>query len=167
MRATAYSDEELDRLVRRFIPEIAPSDFDRIKGQVEKHTMDLIQKTAEKKEIRSLDPKVLEPFLAKFIEDYGFIQLIEVTDTKGRLLSFACMLRDRPKYNAFKKTDFSDSEWFTEPISTGKPYMTDFYTSKYTGEVCITVSTPITDDQDKVRGVLSFDIQFEEAAKLE
>jgi len=167
MRTTSYSDEEMDKLVRRFLPEIAPSDFDRIKAQVEKHTMDLIQKTAEKKEIRSLDAKILEPFLAKFIEDYGFIQLIEVTDTKGRLLSFACMLRDRPKYHEFKKTDFSDSEWFAEPISTGKPYMTDFYTSKYTGEVCITVSTPITDDQDKVRGVLSFDIQFEEAAKLE
>ena len=63
--------------------------------------------------------------------------------------------------------DLSDRSWFLSPIKDGKPHITDFYKSIYTGALCITVSAPIRDASDDIVGVLGFDIRFEELAKLE
>jgi isopropylmalate/homocitrate/citramalate synthase len=166
-RATAYSDEELEKLVRRFIPEVVPSEFERIKSQVEKHVTDIIEQAACHPDIKALDAKRAAPALTKIIEDNPFIQLSMLTDSKGQKIVNVIALHEKPKFQNFTKTDFSDSEWFVEPASSGKTFVMDFYTSKYTGEVCLTISTPVTDAKDKLAGVLSFDIQFEEAAKLE
>ncbi|MBU1449211.1 hypothetical protein KKF45_05195, partial [Patescibacteria group bacterium] len=46
-------------------------------------------------------------------------------------------------------------------------HVTDFYTSKITGALCITVSGPIRNDEDQIIGVLGGDIRFEDLAKME
>ncbi len=166
-RMTAISDEELEKLVQRYLPEVVPSEFDRIMANVEKHMLSLAEQTAETEEIRSLDAARIVPYLEQFIEENRSIQLIVVTDTQGKKISHVCKLSDKGKFHAFKREDFSDSEWFSGPIRNGKAYVTEFYTSKYTEELCITVAAPITGKNDKMVGILSFDIQFEEAAKLE
>ena len=43
--------------------------------------------------------------------------------------------------------------------------MSDFYTSKITGALCITVSAPISSDAGSIIGVLGVDIRFEEWTK--
>jgi len=166
-RTTAYSDEELEKLVRKYIPEIVTSEFDIIKENVKKYVTDIIENAAQLPEIKSLNPEKVYPALTKILEENTFIQLAMLTDKNGKKIVSAFAIHEKPKYQNFTKTDFSDTEWFSEPASHGKTFVTDFYTSKYTNEVCLTISTPVTDENDKLIGILAFDIQFEEAAKLE
>jgi hypothetical protein len=102
-----------------------------------------------------------------FLEDYGFIQYIYLVDLKGRLVSSAVAhAEDRPKYKTYDyETDFSDREWFIVPIETGKLHITDFYKSFFTGKLCLTVATPVTDEEDEITGILGADIRFEELLK--
>ena len=44
-------------------------------------------------------------------------------------------------------------------------YITDFYKSRITGALCITVSAPILDDSGRPIGVLGMDLRFEELAR--
>ncbi|HNQ01749.1 MAG TPA: PDC sensor domain-containing protein, partial [Syntrophales bacterium] len=44
-------------------------------------------------------------------------------------------------------------------------HVTDFYISKMTGALCITVSAPIVDENDEISGVFGVDIRFEEWTK--
>jgi hypothetical protein len=77
-------------------------------------------------------------------------------------------IADRAKYDGAEiGEDLSDRDWFVNPIKDGKPHITDFYKSIYTGALCITVSAPICDESDEIVGVLGLDIRFEELAKLE
>jgi len=61
--------------------------------------------------------------------------------------------------------DQSDREWFQRPMHNGKLHITDFYTSAFTGKLCLTVSLPVADQNDTITGVLGADIRFEELLK--
>ena len=50
--------------------------------------------------------------------------------------------------------DLSDRPWFIEPMKDGKVHVTDFYTSRYTGALCITVSAPIRNEVEEIVGIL-------------
>ena len=63
--------------------------------------------------------------------------------------------------------NYADRTWFVNPMSDGKIYVTDFYTSRFTGALCITVSGPIRDDDEDIVGVLGLDMKFEDLAKME
>jgi hypothetical protein len=63
--------------------------------------------------------------------------------------------------------DLSNRQWFIEPIQTGKVFVSDFYTSRFTNALCITVSVPVRDEADEIHGVLGMDIRFEALAKME
>ena len=61
---------------------------------------------------------------------------------------------DRARYENYGVgTDQSDREWFIKPLQTGKIHVTNFYISKMTGALCITVSAPIVDDKDEMIGI--------------
>ncbi|MGL4208287.1 MAG: PDC sensor domain-containing protein, partial [Candidatus Adiutrix sp.] len=64
-------------------------------------------------------------------------------------------------------TNLSDRIWYVKPIEDGKIYITDFYTSRFTGALCITVSGPIRNQSDEIIGILGLDIRFEDLAKME
>ena len=75
-------------------------------------------------------------------------------------------IADRAKYENYGVgTDQSDREWFIKPLQTGKMHVTNFYISKMTGALCITVSTPIVDDNDEMVGIFGVDIKFEDWVK--
>jgi len=77
-------------------------------------------------------------------------------------------IEDRQKYATFQLDgDFSGRPWFIGPIKDGKTHVTDFYTSRITGALCITVSGPIYNEKDEIIGVLGIDIRFEELAKMD
>jgi len=167
-RTTSISDEEMMMLCRKYLPELFKSEFDQIKERVKLKVSSLIEEVANAPELKEFDKAKMEKYLQKFIEKNPFIQLIAVTDAEGkRVTKNITQIVDKHKYETFTKGDFSDSDWFINPMKTGKTYVTDFYISKITGALCITVSTPIFDKEDnKILGVLEFDIKFSEAAKL-
>jgi hypothetical protein len=92
-----------------------------------------------------------------------------VTDRQGRKITRNIThIVDKSKYEGARVgEELSDRPWFIEPMKDGKVYVTDFYTSRYTGALCITVSAPIRDANEEIAGILGIDIRFEDLAKME
>jgi hypothetical protein len=45
--------------------------------------------------------------------------------------------------------------------------VSDFYTSRFTKALCITVSGPVRNTEERIVGILGADIRFEELLKME
>jgi hypothetical protein len=52
-------------------------------------------------------------------------------------------------------------------MKDGKSFVSDFYTSKITGALCITVSAPIGSEDGRIIGVFGVDIRFEDLVRAE
>lgn len=53
--------------------------------------------------------------------------------------------------------DRSSKEYFSEPIRTGRPYLSPAYLSSASGSLCITAAVPLRDRSGALRGVLAAD----------
>lgn len=105
--------------------------------------------------------------MQQIIDENPSIQFAYVVDLNGRKTTKnITAITDRAKYENFGVgTDYSDRDWFITPMKTGKINVSNFYISKMTGALCITVSAPIIDQNDEIAGVFGVDIKFEEFAK--
>ncbi len=168
-RNTDISSEELERKARKYLPELFVSDFDLIKQRAYDMAAHLVEEVAEHPDIRSMDPKRQESFLEKVEEENPFIQFLYVVNLQGRKITRNITRpEDRAKYEAIgMDEDFSDREWFIEPLKTGRVHVSDFYTSRITGALCITVSAPIRNEDEEIVGILGMDLRFEELVKAE
>ena len=102
------------------------------------------------------------------VDENAFIQLAFVVDRKGQKVTrFVSRPEDREAFSHFTETDFSDREWFREPLSNGKSHVTGLYTSRVTRLLCITVSDVIEDQRGEVLGVLQIDLRFEDLVRAE
>ena len=129
----------------------------------------MVAEVVESAAIKSMDPELQEPVLQTLLELNPFIQYVYVTDAEGRKITRNIThIVDRAKYETAKVgEDLSDRPWFIEPMRNGRVHVTDFYTSRYTGALCITVSAPIRNDMEEIVGILGIDIRFEDLAKME
>ncbi len=168
-RNTSISNDELERWSRRYLPEYFISEFDMLKQHAHALAAHLVEEVVESEMIKGLDPERMEPLLQTLLELNPFIQYIYVTDRQGRKITRNIThIIDKSKYESAKVgEDLSDRPWFIEPMRDGKVHVTDFYTSRYTGALCITVSAPIRDLTDEIAGILGIDIRFEDLAKME
>ncbi len=168
-RTTSISNEELERWARRYLPEFFVSEFDRLKERARSLAAHLVAEVVENAAIKSMDPSLQEPVLQTLLELNPFIQYVYVTDAEGRKITRNIVhIVDRAKYEAAQVgEDLSDRPWFIEPMRDGKVHITDFYTSRYTGALCITVSAPIRNELEEIVGILGIDIRFEDLAKME
>jgi hypothetical protein len=79
-----------------------------------------------------------------------------------------CQPIDQAKFaNAPVGEDLSDRPWFIEPLKSGKIHITDLYSSRHTGALCITLSGPIRKETGEIIGVLGLDIRFEDLTRSE
>jgi len=168
-RVTSISNEEMEKIVRNFMPHLFISEFDRIKQRALEMAEELIKKVAENPEIRSMDPKRITPVLEKVIKEHKFIQFAYVTNLDAKILTTYITQPDlKGKYKVAKiPEDFSDRSWFYKPLEDGEIHVSDFYVSYVTKVLCLTVSAPIFDENDKIVGILGFDIQFEDLVRAE
>lgn len=168
-RNTSISTEELERWARRYLPEYFVSEFDRLKIKAHALAAHLVEEVVESDAIRSMDPVRQEPLLQTLLDLNPFIQYIYITDGGGRKITRNIThIVDKSKYESAKQgEELSDRPWFIEPMKDGKVHVTDFYTSRYTGALCITVSAPIRDESEEIAGILGIDIKFEDLAKME
>lgn len=169
-RVSNMSGRELERMARHFLPHCFSSQFDHLKDRAKELLYDLMNKILEDENIRSMDPARIEREMARLIGEYPFIQFMYVTDAQGlKITRNVTQLYSRAKFSGIQDVgvNLSDREWFIGPMDDGKIHITDFYTSRVTGALCITVSGPIRDSQDDISGILGFDIRFEELAKME
>ncbi|MGB6381322.1 MAG: cache domain-containing protein [Syntrophobacteria bacterium] len=168
-RVTSISRKEMEQWARQYLPEHFVSEFDLVRQEAHALAAHLVEEVVESEEIKSMDSSRQEPVLQSLLDLNPFIQYIYVTDREGKKTTRNIThIADRARYDKAEiGEDLSDRDWFVNPIKDGKPYITDFYKSIYTGALCITVSAPICDESDEIIGVLGLDIRFEELAKLE
>ena len=166
-RTTHFSHEEMQRLVLRHMPEFTITEYDRMKQLAGELSAHVICNLSQEKGLLHFDDEATR-LLEKFSTQHPFIQLISLTDDQGIL---KCMALTTDKtYRALYKDlapgfDFSDREWFKEPMKTGDLHIMDVYPSRFTGKLIITVSCAVTDAKDRIVGVLSCDMQVEQILK--
>ncbi len=168
-RVTSIANDEMEHAVRRFMPHLFVSEFDRIKKRALEMAEDLIRQSAELPAIRSLDPRAMAPVLEKLVLENLFIQFAYVTDLTARIVTpFITQPALSNRYRtAPLPENFADRSWFQRPLHDGKIHVTEFYVSYVTGVLCLTVSSPIFGADDRVAGILGFDIQFEDLVRAD
>ncbi|MFH1673906.1 MAG: cache domain-containing protein [Pseudomonadota bacterium] len=168
-RTTSISKDEMIKWAHKYLPDYFLSKFDELKSKAYDLAAHLVEDLIQLPGVRSMRLKQQEPILKNFLEDNPFIQYIYITDQEGhRITHNITHVTDKAKYKtAVIGEDLSDRPWFSQPIATGKIFVTDFYTSKYTGKLCITVSGPIRNKNDEIVGVLGVDMKFENLAKMQ
>ncbi len=168
-RVTFISDEEIEHLVRRHIPEIFVSEFELMKKHAYDLAAHLIAQYIEDPVIMSMEPEMQEQGLKAIVEEYPYIQFAYTVNSEGvKITKNITQVVDKAKYHKIGlHEDFSDRDWFTEPMRTGKTHVTDIYSSRITGALCVTVSGPIRDNVGDIIGVLGLDIRFEDLTKAE
>jgi isopropylmalate/homocitrate/citramalate synthase len=168
-RCTSISNEEMENMARKYLSELFVSEFDQLKLKADQLAAHLAEELAERQEIRSMVPQVMEPVLQQALDNYPFIQFMYITNLEGRKITKNIThIVDRAKYAEMKlDEDLSNRSWFIEPIKSGKVFVSDFYTSRFTGALCITVSVPVRSESDEIQGILGMDIRFEALAKME
>lgn len=171
-RITTMSSRELENMARHFLPQLFISQFDHLKARAKDLAHDLVAEMIENTEIRSMENERQELVMEKWVTDAPFIQFMYVTDAQGIKTTHNVVARnEKAKYLDSQSmrvgSDLSDRAWYIKPLDDGKIHVTDFYTSRFTGALCITASGPIRDNSDEIVGILGLDIRFEELANME
>ncbi len=168
-RITSIGNNELEREARKHLPQLFLSEFDALKERARATALMVVQEAMDHEELPTMAPARIEPVLNNLLEKYPFIQFLYVVNDKGfKITRNICHITDKAKYGKSDLgDDQSDRDWFVKVMTDGKSHISDFYTSKITSALCITVSGPVHDSEGHVVGVIGADIRFEELAKME
>ena len=168
-RTTAISDPEMEKVTRKYLPEIFVSEFDMLKARAREMAYHIIERVIEEPGMKSMDPVQVEPILQSLVDEYPYLQYIYVVNIHGtKITRTICQPVDQAKFaHVAAGEDYSDRPWFIEPLKDGKIHVTDLYSSKHTGALCITLSGPIRNETGEIRGILGLDIRFEDLTKSE
>jgi isopropylmalate/homocitrate/citramalate synthase len=168
-RVTSMSNKEMEKLARKYLPHCFRSEFDRLKARAKDLAYHVLEEFIESPELKTMDPAIMEPIMQSLQGAHPFIQFLYVIDSEGyKITKNITHVTDRAKFESqFVGDSYADRLWFVEPMRNGKIYVSDFYTSRFTGALCITVSGAIRDEQEDIIGVLGLDLRFEDLAKME
>ena len=168
-RTTAISDPEMEKVTRKYLPEIFVSEFDMLKARAREMAYHIIERVIEEPGMKSMDPAQMEPILQSLVYEYPYLQYVYVINIHGtKITRTICQPVDQAKFaHVAVGEDYSDRPWFIEPLKDGKIHVTDLYSSKHTGALCITLSGPIRNETGEIRGILGLDIRFEDLTKSE
>lgn len=167
-RVTSISDKEMLVRARMHLPEYFKSEFDKLREHALNLSEQLIGMLADTTEARSMVHERIEPLLEEEIHMYPFVQFIYVTDNQGiRITKNVTQPEYRDEYNKLSvHEDLSDRDWFLGAVKSNDVFITDFYKSRFTNFLCITVSAPIHDANDEIIGVIGADLKFAELVRL-
>jgi isopropylmalate/homocitrate/citramalate synthase len=168
-RTTSISDQEMEKAARKFLAEIFVSEFDLLKARAHDLAAHIIERVIEEPGMKSMDPGKMEPVLQALVDEYAYVQFTYVVNLQGeKVTRNICQAVDRAKYeNAGMNENYSNRPWFIEPLKDGKIHVTDLYSSKWTGALCITVSGTVRNEGGEIRGILGLDIRFEDLTRSE
>jgi isopropylmalate/homocitrate/citramalate synthase len=168
-RTTAISDQEMEKVARKYLAEIFISEFDMLKARAREMAYHIIERVIEESGMKSMKPEQIEPILQSLVDEYPYLQYVYVVNIHGiKITRTICQPVDQAKFaNVPVGENYSDRPWFINPLKDGKIHVTDLYSSKHTGVLCITLSGPIHNDAGEIKGVLGLDIRFEDLTKSE
>jgi isopropylmalate/homocitrate/citramalate synthase len=168
-RTTGISHAELIEKAKKYLPEYFVSDLDKLKSRAREITLHLVEDIVERPEIRSMDHVQQEAIMQKLLDENPFIQFAYVVNTEGmKVTKNITQVQYKAQYEHSGLGDnFSDRPWYLNPMKDGRGFVSDFYSSKITGALCITVSAPICSQKDVIIGVFGVDIRFEDLMRTE
>jgi len=116
-----------------------------------------------------MDNAKQEAALQKLLDENPFIQFAYVVNSEGKKTTRnITQIQYKAQFeHAGLGDNFSDRPWFISPMKDGKSFVSDFYTSKITGALCITVSAPVANDESNIIGVFGVDIRFEDLVRAD
>ncbi len=166
-RTSSISSDEMIAQAKHHIPRLFESDFEKVKKAAAKIGRKLAAKICHAPAVLSLDPKVMEPFLAKVIHSEPSIQFLTITDRDGHQLSQVHTQRgDKGQFRSLLDMDFGDKEWFQNVLETGESYWSDLFFSKFTGRLVMTFAEPVRDRAGNIVAVMDVDFKFDDLTKL-
>lgn len=165
-RSTSLSHTEMEALVQRYMPELFATEFDRMKMLADKLAAHLFLRLSRNPLLQRLDEESCKAISA-FVGEYPFIQFCCLTDAQGKMRCMAVAdPQFAPNYAELESGhDFADREWFKLPMQTGEMHIMDVYQSHFTRKLVITVSCAVTDENDRIVGIISGDMQLEQLLK--
>ncbi|MDR0827515.1 MAG: histone-lysine N-methyltransferase [Desulfovibrio sp.] len=163
-RSTSISNKEMLSLAKRYVPELFPSELERIRSLAKRLSIQVITRLVGSLEVRG-EGNDHYPCLTGFLKEYPIIQYINLTDREGKLL--ASVVNDRQYQDEYDSRlplgyDCSSREWFVEPMKKGRLHVTDIYQSLFTRRLVVSVSAPVVDADDNITGIIGLDIKLEE-----
>jgi hypothetical protein len=168
-RTTSISHAELIEKTKKHLPEYFVSDLDKLKSRAREITLHLVENIAGRPEIRSMDHTKQEAVMQKLLDENPFIQFAYVVNAEGtKVTKNITQLQYKAQFEHSGLGDnFSDRPWYLSPMKDGKGFVSDFYSSKITGALCITVSAPVVSENQEIVGVFGVDIRFEDLMRTE
>jgi citrate (Re)-synthase len=168
-RTTSISHDELLEKAKKYLPEYFVSDLDKLKKKAQAISLHLVERIVERKEMRTMDHQSQEGIMQKLLDENTFIQFAYVVNGEGKKTTRnITQIQYKAQFEHSGLGDnFSDRPWFISPMKDGKSFVSDFYTSKITGALCITVSAPISSEAGDLIGVFGVDIRFEDLVRAE
>jgi citrate (Re)-synthase len=168
-RTTSISHDELLEKAKKYLPEYFVSDLDKLKKKAQDIALHLVEGMVARNEMRSMDHARQEIVIQKLLEENPFIQFAYVVNREGnKTTKNITQIQYKAQFEHSGLGDnFSDRPWFISPMKDGKSFVSDFYTSKITGALCITVSAPISNEESDIIGVFGVDIRFEDLVRAE
>lgn len=168
-RTTSISSDELLDKAKKHLPGYIESDLDRLKKKASDVALHIVEDIVQREEIRSMDHIRQEALMEELLVEDPFIQFAYIVDATGtKITRNITEERYKEKFETSGLGDnFSDRPWFVNPLQSGKSFVSDFYTSKITSVLCITVSAPIKSAAGEVVGVFGADINFQVLVRAE
>jgi methyl-accepting chemotaxis protein len=133
------------------------------KTELHRKALEFVEGLSGSSDMLSLDPVKMETFLASRIEANPWIELLYVTNGKGRQLTgnISAAAIDR----TICGKDWSKRPWYTEPVKTKQAYTSGLYRSVATNDFCFTTSVPLYTEQ-RLSLVIAADINFRALSSL-
>jgi citrate (Re)-synthase len=168
-RTTSISDQEMEKITRKYLPEIFVSEFDMLKSKAHEMAAHIVERVIEESSMKSMEPGQMEPILQTLVDEFPYIQFAYVVNMHGtKITRNFCQTVDQAKYqDVGVGENYANRPWFIEPLRDGRIHVTDLYSSKITGALCMTVSGPIRKEAGEIKGILGLDIRFEDLTRSE
>ncbi len=98
-RLTSISDQEMEKVSRKYLAEIFVSEFDRLKARAREMAYHIIERVIEEPSMRSMDSAQMEPVLQSLVDDYPYLQYVYVVDIHGKKITRTiCQPIDQAKF---------------------------------------------------------------------
>ncbi|WP_316896439.1 methyl-accepting chemotaxis protein [Pseudodesulfovibrio indicus] len=98
--------------------------------------------------------------LAKVVRDNPSLEMAWITDTRGiQVTEYATAHGVVPGGIGGPGANWSDRDWFREPMRTGESFISNIYYSNTIEDYCLTVATPVKDREGTILSLLAVDVR--------
>ncbi|BCS89000.1 methyl-accepting chemotaxis protein [Pseudodesulfovibrio sediminis] len=121
---------------------------------------DKVASLAKAPDLVTMNPSKIKKVLDRTVQLNPSLEMARAMDVRGVQVSDSALAHGAClSANCGKGADWSQSDWFTEPMRTGETFISNIYHSDVIQDYCLTVAAPIKDKTARVVGVLAVDVR--------